>query len=397
MKFDMTLARLKNEAFFIEPNFAEAALAEVRAFQQGEPTEGAHTELADNSVTYQRVQNVAVIAVDGPLYKKGMSGMCFSIASYEQLIKAHAQAEADEEVEKILYRVETPGGSVAGLEEFRQTIVDSTKPVYTYAENLMASAGMYAFTAAEAVYANEATILGSIGTIILYQEPKEKTLAIVSSNAPNKYCDISDEKCKSKMQARLDGYEDIFLNRMEMSYPEKDRKQIIEDFDRGGTIFATQAHKLGYVKDVLPFQALLESLVGDEMLSSEKTANSNDKGIVMTMEELQAQLDAANATIKANETEIGQLTARVTQLENQQTVALHAVKVGMEHGASRDTIVAAMELGTNAEAELAIYKADESGTSAVTTGETVGDNMKALEDEEKADAALLAFAKDNRV
>lgn len=397
MKFDMLLARFKTEAFLVEPNFAAAALHDVQAVQQSKPSD-THTAVANESVTYQVVQGIAVIAADGPMYKKNLGGMCMSVVSYDQLIEAHIKAEEDPSVSKILYRVDTPGGSVAGLEEFRQHIADSKKDVYAYAENLMASAGMYAFTAAKEVYANESTILGSIGVIVMYQEPKEKTLAIVSSNAPNKFCDIADEKCQSKMKARLDNYEDIFLSKLELAYPGKSRENIIEEFDRGGTIFATEAKKLGYVKDVMPFQALVELLVGDEMLSSEKTANNqlsaenNDKGIVMTQEEYEAKLATANATIEAQTTEIGALTAQVEQLTGATAIAKKAVIVGMEHGAPSEVIVAAMESGSEEGAENAIYKAVMT-PGAVTTGEgavDAGAKEKAVEAAE--DEAMMAFA-----
>ena len=153
MKFDMIMAQLKTQAFYVEPNFAAAALLDVQAFREGKPSD-THTAVANDSVTYQVVQGLAVIAADGPMYKKNMGGMCMNVVSYDQLIEAHEKAENDGAVSKILYRADTPGGSVAGLEEFRQRIADSKKEVYVYAENLLASAGMYAFTAAKAVYAN---------------------------------------------------------------------------------------------------------------------------------------------------------------------------------------------------------------------------------------------------
>ena len=233
----------------------------------------------------------------------------------------------------------------------------------------------------------------------MYQEPKEKTLAIVSSNAPNKYCDISDKKCQGKMQARLDEYENIFLSKLESAYPEKSRENIIQDFDRGGTIFAAEAKKLGYVTDVMPFQSLIELLVEDETLSLEKTANNQlnaenqDKGIVMTQEELQAQLDAANTTIEAQTTEIAGLNAQVGTLTGAAAIATHAVTVGMEHGATSETIVAAMSSNSEEAAENAIYKSVMS-SGAVTTGEEAKDadaKAKAAA-EAKNDEAMMAFA-----
>jgi len=401
MKFDMTLARLMAEPFLVEPNFANAVLDNILAFREGNPSD-THTELANESVTYQLVGDVAVIGVDGPMYKKDMSGMCMSVASYDQLIQAQDKAEKDRMVSKILYRVDTPGGSVAGLEEFRQRIEDSSKEVLVYAENTMASAGMYAFTPAKKIYANESTVLGSIGVIVMYEEPKSKTFAIVSSSAPNKYCNIESEECKSKIQNRLDQYENIFLSKLESAFPDKSREQIVQDFDRGGTIFAQEAKNLGYVTDIMPFQTLLRSLVEDETLSSEKTANTQlqaeniDKGFSMTVEELQAQLTDANTTIEAKTTEIDGLTATIEGLNKVSAVAKMAVTVGMQLGASQENILAAMEEDSTEKAENLLYKSVMSG-GAITTGEDLSDEDKAKATAKAEDDALMEYAQKHKV
>jgi multidrug efflux pump subunit AcrA (membrane-fusion protein) len=134
------------------------------------------------------------------------------------------------------------------------------------------------------------------------------------------------------------------------------------------------------------------------MLSSEKTANTQlnaenkDKGIVMTQEELQAQLDTANATIEAQQTEISGLQAQVAALTSANAIAKKAVLVGMEHGASSDVIVAAMESDSEDKAENAIFKSVMT-KGAITTGEGVRNEDAEAKAKEKAeDDAIMAYA-----
>ena len=197
------------------------------------------------------------------------------------------------------------------------------------------------------------------------------------------------------MKSRLEQFASIFHSKLEEAYPGKERSQIIEDFDRGGTIFAQAAKNLGYVDEVLPFQSLLTRLVEDETLSSEKTANKNDKGIVMTTEELTAQLQDANATIEALQTEISGLQSQLANAQSFNLIAQKAVLVGMEHGASAQVIQDAMAANSEEQAENMIFKAVMTN-GAITVGEPQGAAAQQAQ-EDADDEALLAFAKMHRI
>ena len=391
-KFDTLVATLQNEVFAIEPNYASALLDNYKAYKDYGKSD-THTAVSNEDVTYQVVGKTAVIAIDGVMYKKSISGMCGgSVVSYDQIIQTIDEAENDTQIETIMFRVDTRGGSVAGADEVRDRISNSPKETITYFENIGASGGMWIFTASDKVYSNETTMLGSIGVIVMYQEPKEKVLAIVSSNAPNKVCDISDEKCKNKIQTQLNQYESIFLDRLMSAYPNKSAEDIVNDFDKGAVIFADTAHKLGYLDGVMSFNeviSLVESPSSEKQAINQPKAEIQDKGIdVNELEELQAQLDTANATIEANKTEIEAKGKEVTDIQAN-NVSVEFVKevlaMGGEYEATSETLIEMMESKDLTKSELIAVKAQNGALKGGTTIEA--GHQDNIDEEPKSEAS----------
>jgi len=76
------------------------------------------------------------------------------------------QALSDDDVQAILLRVESPGGSVAGVDDLARDIAaaNQQKPVVAYIEDLGASAAYYVASQAGRIFANPSALIGSIGT-----------------------------------------------------------------------------------------------------------------------------------------------------------------------------------------------------------------------------------------
>jgi len=74
-------------------------------------------------------------------------------------------AVADPNVEEIVLDIDSPGGSVSGVDELADEIraAAAIKPVYAYTDSLMASAAYWLGCAATAVYAQRTAEVGSIG------------------------------------------------------------------------------------------------------------------------------------------------------------------------------------------------------------------------------------------
>lgn len=257
MRFDMIKARMQGMAFAVHPGTLENFVGFLNTKEEA----GISVDnVANDSVEYEVVGNTAVISIDGGLYKKEMNGMCMSVASYDQIVKKIDKAESDEIVTKILFRVDTPGGAVAGVDEVGERIFDSSKETYTLYENMGASAGIWAFTAADHVFATEPTNLGSIGVMVSYldMDTDKRVVTLVSKNAKNKNCSLNGD-CKQKIENKINAYEDIFYSRVERNTGFT-AEQIKTTFNNGEMIFATEAKEKGFIKDVTTFKKLLGEL-----------------------------------------------------------------------------------------------------------------------------------------
>lgn len=246
--------------------------------------------IANNNVVYTVVEDVAIISIDGAMYKKEFRGACGeSVVAYPNIIKAINIAEADERINKILFRVDTGGGSVAGAEEVRFRIKNSPKKTITFYENLGASGGIWIFTASDEIYAAPTTWLGSIGVVVAYEEEdpetKNKKVELVSKNAPNKRCSTNGD-CREKMQIMIDEIEKDFFMILEENTGFK-QQELVEIFQNGGIIKAEIAKEKGFIKDIRQFSILLGEI-------------KQNKGAGMP-EEVQS---SANINVESNESSV---------------------------------------------------------------------------------------------
>lgn len=253
---DFIKADLLNQAFILCP-------AKMQTYMNVLSEGAIRTEevgVANNNVVYTVVDNVAIIAIDGAMYKKEFKGACGeSVVAYPNIIKAINIAESDNNIDTILFRVDTGGGSVAGAEEVRFRIKNSPKKTITFYENLGASGGIWIFTASDEIYAAPTTWLGSIGVVVAYEEEdpetKNKKIELVSKNAPNKRCSTNGD-CREKMQIMIDEIEKDFFMVLEENTGFK-QEQLVEIFQNGGIIKAEIAKEKGFIKDIRQFSVLL--------------------------------------------------------------------------------------------------------------------------------------------
>jgi len=407
--FDI-FARLKNEVFIVEPNYAQELLKGLESIKAGTT----HTAIANEDVTLQVIENVAVIALDGVMYKKNIGGMCETVASYDKISLLIDEAERNAEVDTILFRIDTAGGSVAGADAVREKIKASSKKTILYAENLLASAGLWVFSVVDEIYSNETTQIGSIGVVVMWEEKAEgKTVRhIVSSNAPNKVCNINDKKCQSRIQAKLNRYETMFYNRLVEAF-NKDRETIQADFNDGDTIFASEAFEKGYIKELLSFEEVLNLAVmppegkitntmqGDTMskVTESATVAKTDGGEAMkakdeliatqkeTITDLRGALEAKTEQIQAMQEQISALKAeKDTLLEKMQVTLKEAEALGVSDA---EAILKAVNAKDDEEASKALMEAKKDEAVALQEGG---------EDEEaKVEEAILAWAEKNKI
>lgn len=171
----MQLLDVLTAPWAIEP----AKLLEIQAIYaahfRGEKADIAAVEarigrpLANVPAPYTVTDGVAVLQVGGVMAKRANMFMDISGGTSTQLAARDLlQAAADPAVHSIIQVYDTPGGTVDGTQAFANTIrqVGAIKPVIALADGLMASAGVWAGTAASQIYiADTTTGVGSIGVV----------------------------------------------------------------------------------------------------------------------------------------------------------------------------------------------------------------------------------------
>ena len=272
MRTDIIRMELQQDNFMVQPDALDSFM---KYLNDGMPNMATSanmetiTKIANNSVMYEKVQNVAVISIDGAMYKKDMSGMCMSVASYQHILKYAEVAEQDVEVSKILYRVTTVGGTAAGINPVEDAVSNSKKETAVIYEDVGASAGIYAFCGADKRYATKGTEVGSIGVVAGFKKPKkdEEISYQTSRRAGNKVLDLNTQAGRDKFQIKLDKLEEDFYAVVEKNTGFT-ATQIEETFNSGDTIFAEEAVESGFLHGVTTFKELLNSMVEDKELTS---------------------------------------------------------------------------------------------------------------------------------
>jgi len=110
--------------------------------------------------------DIAVLDIRGTMTKRGSSLAGGGMIEVRQQLR---QAIADPEVEGILLRIDSPGGTVSGTADLANDVfkANKRKPVLAFAEDLAASAAFWVASQADAIIANtETAMVGSIGTFI---------------------------------------------------------------------------------------------------------------------------------------------------------------------------------------------------------------------------------------
>lgn len=133
------------------------------------------------------------------------------------------EAAADPRVDGILVEVDSPGGSVTGVPEAAEAVFNAraSKPVTTFVNGLMASAGYWIGAAAEEVIASRSSEAGSIGVFMLHEDWTENLAAdgiVVTEISAGRFktegapWKALDDEAKEYLQARVTEAYDWFVS-----------------------------------------------------------------------------------------------------------------------------------------------------------------------------------------
>ena len=166
---------------------------------------------------------VAVVGIDGPLSRTTVQSFWGDTLAtgYDALKTTIGVLLEDPGVSAILLNIDSPGGSVAGVQEIADFIAEAAtkKPMAAFTNGLMASAAYWLGSSTGRVYATETAEVGSIGVIMtLYDQRRALDKAglgvhVISSGrlkaAGNPNLELTEEQ-RMYFQQQADGIHAVF-------------------------------------------------------------------------------------------------------------------------------------------------------------------------------------------
>lgn len=290
----MKLLDIMTAPWAIEPQKLLEIKAIYETHMRGEKIDIAGVEarigqpLENSAQNYYLDGNVAVIEVDGVIARKANLFIKVSGGVSTQLLARDIrEAEEDPAAQHILLRIDSPGGTVDGVQEVARTIreVSARKPVYVLTEGLMASAAYWFGSAADQVFASSETDqIGSIGVVATHvdvSKAEEKVGRKTTEVTAGKYKRIAgsyeplNEEGRAHLQERVDAVYTIFVNDV-ATHRGVDVDTVLNDMADGRVFLAGEALKRGLVDGVTSYDALIADLSAGRIQPKRRAASGAD-------------------------------------------------------------------------------------------------------------------------
>jgi protease-4 len=217
------LLAIQNGFWLIEPSAVNAFVPIILSLQKGDlsalkseqETPSAFFIAADGAITFSAKGahafssapsgSIMVIPVSGAIMKQDNCGT-MGTASIVSLLN---QAKANPNISGAIIKTDSPGGTVAGTEEFSRAVTEfaAVKPIVSYIEDLAASAAYWGISGSTEIYAgNQTSRIGSIGTMLSFadMQPMLEKQGVVFHEV---YAPDSSQKNEDFIQARKGNYD----------------------------------------------------------------------------------------------------------------------------------------------------------------------------------------------
>ena len=115
---------------------------------------------------------VAVIELNGTIASSSENSLFSKEANATNLLKSLKLAREDKDINGIIIKINSPGGTVAMSQNIYNEIIKTrkTKPVISVMDDVAASGGYYIAAATDRIIAQEGTLTGSIGVIFSFMD-----------------------------------------------------------------------------------------------------------------------------------------------------------------------------------------------------------------------------------
>jgi len=211
------------------------------------------------------VGNVAVIPLSGPI-GKGVSPMERMMGATDvDVVSGWLDEAADNPaVEKVLLFVNSPGGTVTGIEELAAKVANFPKPTRAFADNMAASAGYWVASQADDFVVTPSSQIGSVGVYLVVPNLEEYYAAqgikfeVIAAGihkaAGAEGLALTDDQ-RAYLQASVESTRDEFREGV------RRKRRYVQDSDMEGQVFSgREAAERGLATGIV--QNLREALAG---------------------------------------------------------------------------------------------------------------------------------------
>ncbi len=303
------------------------------------------------------VDGVAVVPVLGMLLRQAN----WAFASYEEVLRDVALAQADETVRAILLDIDSPGGLVAGVSDAARALRNSgPKAIVAFSGGMAASAAYYLAAAADRVVLGSGAVAGSVGTVIEYIDIESmieamgaRMVRIVSEQSPNKRLAPDSPKGRAEMQALVDASGAQFVADLAM-FRGLSEAEIMDRFGQGLVFDGDEALRRSMADDRMSFNEIVAELAGRDVMESAAPAAAAMEQLPMEWESI------SSAALREHRADIVEEIEAAAQAAAQEAVA---VRVDQAVSAERARMAAIDEIAGAHHGEL-VAQAKAEGWSA---------------------------------
>jgi len=229
-------------------------------------------ETGQAETNYLRMDgDIAVIDMEGILAKRMNLFMRISGGSSTELLMRDYRAAMDDgDVRGLLVNADTPGGTVDGTEALAELVYESRgeKPVVTFANGLMASAGYWIGAAADMIITEETGEVGSIGVYQMhydYSKADEKAGVKRTLIKAGKYKAAGNDtepltrEIQDYLEEGVDYIYSLFVDSV-ARYRGANVGTVLEDMADGRIFIGRQAVEAGLVDRIGNFEEAMETV-----------------------------------------------------------------------------------------------------------------------------------------
>ena len=240
---------------------------------------------SDNAI--ERINIVGPILSHPPQEEAGGFFSSIQAVTYGYKVKQQLMdAAKNDDIKAVMLYVMTPGGSIVGSEAIHDgvlTVKEAGKPVVVYVDTMSASGGVWSTAAADKIFADKGSLVGSVGVIFgnffYYDDPVAidgglfgggittrggiKSTVIAASEGKdlgNPFRPMTERE-KTMLEATAKDFYNDFLDHV-TKYRPLDRQKLIDEY--GAMVWGNElAQQYGYIDGTKTYQETLAYIANE--------------------------------------------------------------------------------------------------------------------------------------